>query len=89
MSCQDATLIPSASPITKTRRRFENDLVSLGATGTLGDTGLEAVSEAAVDVAQRAHAAAAGGLAALGLLTPVDYRRVSALDPTYLFSRPL
>lgn len=55
-----------------------NDLVSLGATGALGDTGLEAVSEAAVDNAQRAHTAAAGGLAALGLLTPVDYHRMSA-----------
>lgn len=79
MSCQDATphSFP-ASPRTKTRRRFGKCLVSLGATGALGGTGLEAVQEAAVNNAQRAHAAAAGGLAALGLLTPVDYHRVSA-----------
>lgn len=57
--------------------------MSLGATGALGGTGLEAVQEAAVDDAQRAHAAAAGGLAALSLLTPVDYHRVSA---THLLS---
>lgn len=55
--------------------------MSLGATGTLGGTGLEAVTEAAVDVAQRAHTAAAGGLAALGLLTPVDCHRKSATVP--------
>lgn len=45
--------------------------MSLGALGALGDTSLEAVQEAAVDNAQGAHAAGAGGLAALGLLTPV------------------
>lgn len=45
--------------------------MSLGALGALGDTSLEAVQEAAVDSAQGAHAAGAGGLAALGLLTPV------------------
>lgn len=61
----------------KTRRRIgqRENLVALGATGALGGTGLEVVQEAAVNVAQRAHAAAAGGLAALGLLTPVDYGR--------------
>lgn len=80
MSCQDATphSFP-ASPGTKTRRRFGNLLVSLGATGALGGTGLEAVGEAAVDVTQRAHTAAAGGLAALGLLTPVDCHRKSVI----------
>lgn len=74
MSCQDVTphSFP-ASPRTKTRRRIGyKNLVALGATGTLGGTSLEAVQEAAVDVAKGAHAAAAGGLAPLGLLTPVD-----------------
>lgn len=68
-------LIPiPASPKTKTRRRADEkgNLVGLGATGTLGSTGLEAVQEAAVDIAEGAHAAGAGGLAALSLLTPVD-----------------
>lgn len=75
MSCQDPSLHSfPASPRTKTRRRADEkgNLVGLGATGTLGGTGLEAVQEAAVDITQRAHAAGAGGLAALGLLTPVD-----------------
>lgn len=66
-----------ASPRTNnaTPNGTTGNLVALGATGALGGTGLEAVLEAAVDVAQRAHAAAAGGLAALGLLTPVDCSR--------------
>lgn len=62
-----------ASPKTKTRRRIGKYLSGLGATGTLGGTGLEAVQEAAVDITQGTHAAGAGGLAALGLLAPVDY----------------
>lgn len=63
-----------ASPITKTRRRADEkgNLVGLGTASTLGGTGLEAVQEAAVDITQGAHATGAGGLAALGLLTPVD-----------------
>lgn len=75
MSCQYPS--PHAfpnSPVTKTRRRVDEkgNLVGLRATSTLGGTGLEAVQEAAVDIAQGAHAAGAGGLASLGLLTPVD-----------------
>lgn len=74
MSCQGSPLIPfPASPKTKTRRQIGKYLSGLGATGALGGTGLEAVLEAAVDETQGAHAARAGGLAALGLLTPVDY----------------
>ena len=56
----------NATPIGKT-----GNLVVRGATGTLGGTGLEAVLEAAVNFAQRAHAAAAGGLAPHSLLAPV------------------
>lgn len=86
MSCQDMppSFLP-ASPRTKNATPIgtTGNLVGLGATGTLGGTGLEAVLEAAVDVAQRAHAAAAGGLAALGLLTPVDCKEsVSRYVPT-------
>ena len=47
-------------------------LVVLGTAGTLGDTGAEAVLEALVDILQVSAAAGAGGLAALGLLAPVD-----------------
>lgn len=61
-----------ASPKPKTRRRIGKYLSGLGATGALGGTGLEAVQEAAVDNTQGAHATGAGGLAALGLLAPVD-----------------
>ena len=72
--CHPSFLILASS---RTKRDAEfghrKTLVALGATSALGGTGLEAVLEAAVDVAQRAHAAAAGGLAALGLLTPVVY----------------
>ena len=49
------------------------NLLALGGTaGGLGGAGLEAVLEAAVDVAEVAHSAGAGGLSPLGLLTPVD-----------------
>lgn len=63
-----------ASPRTKTRRRIgkTGNLCGGRATGALGGAGLEAVLEALVDGAQGAAAAGAGGLAALGLLTPVD-----------------
>lgn len=61
--------------------------MALGATGALGGTGLEAVLEAAVDDAQGAHAAAAGGLAALGLLTPVDCSRETN-EPSYSNETP-
>ena len=60
-------------------------LSGLGATGALGGTGLEAVQEAAVNITQGAHAAGAGGLAALGLLAPVDYSDVS-LNSTNVFT---
>lgn len=78
MSCQDVRPTPHFfSNLSEQRKRdaeWENivDLGALlGATGALGGTGLEAVREAAVDVAEGAHAAGAGGLAALGLLRPV------------------
>lgn len=62
------------------KRKFKCDvrggemasLVVLGTAGALGDTGAEAVLEALVDVLQVSAAAGAGGLAALGLLAPVD-----------------
>lgn len=57
--------------------------MALGATGALGGTGLEAVLEAAVDVTQGAHAAAASGLAALGLLTPVDCSEQNNCKPVH------
>ena len=44
----------------------------LRATGTLGSADLEAILEAAVDVPEVGGAAGTGGLASLGLLTPVD-----------------
>ena len=47
-------------------------LSSLGATGTLGGAGLEAVLELAVDGLEVGHAAGASGLPSLGLLAPVD-----------------
>lgn len=77
MSCQDITPHSFSSLSENEQRDAEwttGNLVSLsgGATGTLGGTGLEAVCEAAVDVAEGAQATGAGGLAALGLLTPVD-----------------
>jgi hypothetical protein len=78
MSCQDVRPTPHFfSSLSEQRKRdaeWKNivDLSGLGATGALGGAGLEAVREAAVDVAEGAHAAGAGGLAALGLLTPVD-----------------
>jgi hypothetical protein len=77
MSCQDVRPTPHFfSSLSEQRKRdaeWENivDLGALGATGALGSTGLEAVREAAVDVTEGAHAAGAGGLAALGLLAPV------------------
>jgi hypothetical protein len=77
MSCQDVRPVPHFfSSLSEQRKRdaeWENivDLRALGATGTLGGTSLEAVREAAVDVAEGAHAAGASGLAALGLLAPV------------------
>lgn len=49
-----------------------NSLLGLGTTSALGDTNAEAVLEALVDVLDVTHAAAAGGLSSLGLLTPVD-----------------
>lgn len=75
MSCQDPSphsysSLSDNENATPSGRK--GNLVGDGATGTLGGTGLEAVKEAAVDIAQGAHAAGAGGLAALGLLTPVD-----------------
>lgn len=54
-------------------------LSSLGATGTLGRTGLEAVLELAVDGLEVSHAAGASGLPSLGLLAPVDCRNVLVL----------
>lgn len=86
-------LIPfPASPRTKnaTPNLTTGNLVGLGATGTLGGTGLEAVQEAAVDIAQGAHAAGASGLAALGLLAPVDCRKkfVSPIVPKPMDMKP-
>lgn len=59
---------------------FVNDSIQLlvelsggWAMGTLGNTGLEAVLEFAVDGLEVTHATGAGGLTALGLLAPVDY----------------
>lgn len=43
------------------------------ATSALGCAGLEAVLEFAGDGLERPHAARAGGLSPLGLLTPVVY----------------
>lgn len=75
MSCQDSSP-HSYSSLSENENATpsgrKGNLVGLGATGTLGSTGLEAVLEAAVDIAEGAHAAGAGGLAALSLLTPVD-----------------
>ena len=79
MSCQDVRPTPHilfpASPSNENATPIGKELLdlgALGATGALGGTDLEAVREAAVDVAERAHAAGASGLAALGLLAPVD-----------------
>lgn len=67
---------PLQPPRTKSRRRTINLVAARGgATGTLGDTGLEAVVEAAVDLLEVAHSAGTGGLSALGLLAPVDYMK--------------
>lgn len=98
MSCQDPSphsysSLSDNENATPSGRK--GNLVGDGATGTLGGTGLEAVKEAAVDIAQGAHAAGAGGLAALGLLTPVELAglgsRVAAVGTSRLLDveRPL
>lgn len=53
-------------------RRWDINLLALGATSSRGNANAEAVLEALVDVLQVPHTAAAGGLSSLGLLTPVD-----------------
>lgn len=81
MSCQDVTPHSFSSLSENEKRDAELDNGKSSEPRGHGHpwgTGLEAVQEAAVDVAQGAHAAGASGLAALGLLTPVDYKKKSS-----------
>ncbi|KAF9889777.1 hypothetical protein FE257_006867 [Aspergillus nanangensis] len=61
------------SPASKSGCDVGINLVVLGTTGALGGAGLEAIEETTVDLLEVTGTAGTGGLAALGLLTPVDY----------------
>lgn len=67
-------IIPVPLPASENGKRDvgNNSLLGLGTASALGDANAEAVLEALVDVLDVPHAAAAGGLSSLGLLTPVD-----------------
>ena len=71
LGCRALSYQPSSSLRDQTRCAVEINLLALGTAGGLGGAGLEAVLEAALDVAEVAHSAGAGGLSALGLLAPV------------------